>query len=131
MHNRSRRIAAFSFLAFVAALFPGCGASEVSCSELCSCQEKSGETCETECTKAHGEQKASATKAGCAADYGDLQSCLADNAICDTKRKDLVVPVSACGAQVTRLLGCEFPVVPTGATTGAGAGGGSTTGSSM
>ncbi len=131
MQTRIAGLVASSFFGMLMGFAVGCSASEVSCADVCSCQEKAGQACESECATSHGEQKSSATKAGCAAEYAELQTCLADNAICDHKRKDLVVPVSACGKPAEKLLGCEFPPVTTGVTSGAGVGGGPTTGSSM
>ncbi len=130
-------VAAVLALLAVALAPSSCGSSEVSCSDVCDCRGLPGDAaCLSECDRSHAEEKASATSAGCATEYASLEACLAGNSICDTKRKELVVPVSACGADVTALLDCEFPVMPTSASssvttsgggtssTGAGGGGG-------
>lgn len=107
--------ACFLVLVSLAMGLASCGSSEVACSDVCSCRGLSGQSsCLSECQASHDEERESAGRAGCATEYAALQACLADNAICDSKRKELVVPVSACGADVTHLLDCEFPVVPTG-----------------
>ncbi len=100
-------------------LASGCS-SEIACKDACACEGLAGDKlCIDQCATDRAAVVSKAKQAQCSSQQSDFTLCAADNASCDTVKKQYAYPIESCKTESDALSKCF----------GSGAGASSSTGS--
>ena len=100
---------------FGGVLFVSACNSEITCKDACACEGLAEDKlCLEQCETDRSATKAKAEAAHCSAQQADFTLCAADNASCDSVKKQYAYPVEACKAESDKLSKCSASSTSTG-----------------
>ncbi len=100
------------------ALSSGCS-SEITCKDACACEGLAGDKlCLNQCATDRAAVENKAKQAQCSSQQADFTLCAADNASCDSVKKQYAYPIEACKTESDALSKCFGAGASTSSSTG-------------